>query len=114
MAFSPTLFNLSDSPRSSSEGFRWAQKGRSEDLLLALIAGVWVYIFVVSTSLAVVSFNLLDEVVDPLVDDFLSLGSRLMVLVSMVYRSFVESFVSGAMHEHRVICVDSRIQASLF
>lgn len=36
-------------------------KGHSENLLITLIAGVWVYIFV-STSLAAASFNLLDEI----------------------------------------------------
>lgn len=35
-----------------------------------------------------------------------------MVLVSMAYWSSIELSVSGAMHEHRVICVESRIQAS--
>lgn len=71
--------------------------------MITFIAGVWVYIFVVSTSLAAASFSLLDGVVGPLVDGFLSLGSLLMILFSMVYWSFVKSSVSGAMHEHRVV-----------
>ncbi|KAE8380987.1 hypothetical protein BDV26DRAFT_110792 [Aspergillus bertholletiae] len=43
----------------------------------------------------------------------LSLGSWLIALLFMVYWSFAKSYVPGAMHEHCVICVECRIQASL-